>query len=89
MIKDQLTFSEHEASASRLCCFALYNIRKIRPYLSEYVTLGQALAISRLDCNAHTGGPEGHIIQLFINLHWIPLVAHIQFKSLMLPSYLR
>src|SRR4029434_4738723 len=33
-----LTFTAHIASVSRSCRFALYNIRKIRPYLTQYAT---------------------------------------------------
>ena len=43
------------ASVSRSCRFALFNIRKIRPYLTQYATqlLVQTLVSSRLDyCNA-------------------------------------
>ena len=46
VIDDQLNFT---------CRFALYNIRRIRPFLSEHATqlLVQALVLSRLDyCNA-------------------------------------
>src|SRR4029434_1067634 len=46
---------DHIASVSRSCRFALYNIRKIRPYLTQYATqlLVQTLVSSRLDyCNA-------------------------------------
>ncbi len=35
MIDDQLTFSEHIAKSARSCRFALFNIKKIRPFLSE------------------------------------------------------
>src|SRR4029434_4240253 len=45
----------HIASVSRSCRCALYNIRKIRPYLTQYATqlLVQTLVSSRLDyCNA-------------------------------------
>ncbi len=52
---DQLTFKEHIAKAARSCRFALHNIRKIRPFLTEHAAqlLVQALVISRLDyCNA-------------------------------------
>src|SRR4029434_1674481 len=55
IIDDQLTFTAHIASVSRSCCFALYNVRKIRPYLTQYATqrLVQTLVNSRLDyCNA-------------------------------------
>src|SRR4029434_11077133 len=55
IIDDQLTFAAHIASVSRSCCFALYNVRKIRPYLTQSSTqlLVQTLVSSRLDyCNA-------------------------------------
>ncbi len=44
---------------ARSCRFALYNIKKIRPFLSEHTTqlLVQALVLSRLDyCNALLAG---------------------------------
>src|SRR4029434_8772454 len=49
IIDDQLTFTAHIASVSRSCRFALYNIRKIRPYLTQYATqlLVQTLVSSR------------------------------------------
>ena len=45
MIDDQLTFKAHVASVARSCRFVLYNIRKIRPLLSEHAArlLVQAL----------------------------------------------
>ncbi|KAI2649345.1 hypothetical protein H4Q32_020599 [Labeo rohita] len=52
---DQLTFKDHIAKTARSCRFALHNIRKIRPFLTEQAIqlLVQALVISRLDyCNA-------------------------------------
>ncbi len=55
MIDDQLTFSDHIAKTIRLCRFALFKIKKIRPFLSEHASqlLVQALVLSRLDyCNA-------------------------------------
>ncbi|KAL2089307.1 hypothetical protein ACEWY4_013995 [Coilia grayii] len=57
MIDDRLSFSDHIASVARLCHYAPYNIRKIRPYLTQYAAqlllLVQAMVISRLDyCNA-------------------------------------
>ncbi|XP_051739780.1 calcium and integrin-binding family member 2 isoform X1 [Ctenopharyngodon idella] len=55
----QLTFKDHIAKTTRSCRFALYNIRKIRPFLTEHATqlLVQALVISRLDyCNALLAG---------------------------------
>ncbi len=59
MIDDQLTFSDHTAKTARSCRFALFNIKKIRPFLSEHASqlLVQALVLSRLDyCNALLAG---------------------------------
>lgn len=51
MIDDQLTFKVNVASIAQSCRFPLYNIRKIRPYLSEHAAqlLVQALIISFID----------------------------------------
>src|SRR4029434_11222491 len=38
IIDDQLTFTAHDASVSRSYRYALFNIRKIRPYLTQYTT---------------------------------------------------
>ncbi len=50
VIDDQLTFSDHIAKTARSCRFALFNIKKIRPFLSEHASqlLVQALVPSRL-----------------------------------------
>src|SRR4029434_7322857 len=68
IIDDQLTFTAHIASVSRSCRFALYNIRKMRPYLTQCDTqlLWQTLVNSRLDyCNALlTGLPACVVKQL-------------------------
>ncbi len=59
MIDDQLTFSDHIAKIAWSCTFALFNIKKIRPFLSENVSqlIVQALVLSRLDyCNALFAG---------------------------------
>ncbi len=59
MIDDQLTFSDCIAKTARSCRFALFNIKKIRPFLSEHASqlLIQALVLSRLDyCNALLAG---------------------------------
>ncbi len=59
MIDDQLTFSDHIAKTTQSCRFALFNIKKIRPFLSEHASqlLVQALVLSRLDyCNALLAG---------------------------------
>ncbi len=56
---EQLTFKDHIAKTARSCRFALHNIRKIRPFLTEHAAqlLVQALVISRLDyCNALLAG---------------------------------
>ncbi len=103
-------FSDHITKTARSCRFALYNIKKIRPFLSEHATqlLVQALVLSRLDyCNALLAGLPAssikhlqliqnaaarlifnepkttHVTFLFINLHWLPIAAHIKFKALM------
>jgi len=47
---DQLYFTYHISRAAWSCRFALYNIRRIRPFLSEHDT--QLLVLSRLNyCN--------------------------------------
>ncbi len=59
VIDDQLNFSDHITKIARSCRFALYNFKKIRPFLSEHATqlLVQALVLSRLDyCNALLAG---------------------------------
>ncbi len=64
---DQLTFKEHIAKTARSCRFALHNIRKIRPFLTEHAAqlLVQALVISRLDyCNALLAGLPSNTIKL-------------------------
>ncbi len=59
VINDQLSFTDHIATTARSYRFALYNIRKIRPSLSEQAAqlLVQALVLSKLDyCNALLAG---------------------------------
>ncbi len=59
VVIDKLTVSDHIAKTARSCRFALYNIKKIRPFLSEHATqlLVQALVLSRLDyCNSLLAG---------------------------------
>ncbi len=111
ILDDQLIFKEHIAKTARSCRFALHNIRKIRPFLTEHAAqlLIQALVISRLDyCNALLAGlpsntikplqmiqnavarlvfnepKRAHVTPLFVSLHWLPVAARIQFKTLML-----
>ncbi len=54
---DQMTFKEHIAKTARSCRFALHNIRKIRPFLTEHAAqlLVQALVISRLGLQCSSG----------------------------------
>ncbi len=59
VIDDKLNFTDHITKTAWSCRFALYNIKKIRPFLSEHATqlLVQALVLSRLDyCDALLAG---------------------------------
>ncbi len=59
VIDDKLNFTDHITKTARSCRFALYHIKKIRPFLSEHATqlLVQVLVQSRLDyCNALLAG---------------------------------
>ncbi len=59
-------FQDHIAKTARSCRFALHNIRKIRPFLTQHAAqlLVQALVISRLDyCNAILAGLPSCTIQ--------------------------
>src|SRR4029434_7147498 len=72
IIDDQLTFTAHIASVSRSCRFALYNIRKFRPYLTQYATqlLVQTLVNSRLDyCNALLTGLPACVVKRWFSSH--------------------
>ncbi len=63
---DQLTFKDHMAKTALFCRFALHNIRKTRPFLTEHAAqlLVQALVISRLDyCNALLAGLPSNTIK--------------------------
>ncbi len=63
---NQLTFKEHIAKTAWSCRFALHNIRKIRPFLTEHAAqlLVQALVISRLDyCYALLAGLPSNTIK--------------------------
>ena len=57
VLDDQLDFKEQVAATSRSCRFLLYNIRRIRSYLTTHSTqlLVQAIVISRLDYCCHVG----------------------------------
>src|SRR4029434_2910924 len=66
IIDDQLTFTAHIGSVSSSCRFALYNIRKIRPYLTQYATQlpVQTLVSSHLDyCNALLTGLTACVVK--------------------------
>ncbi len=59
VIDDKLNFTDHITKTAWSCRFALYNIKKIRPFFSEHAAqlLVQALVLSRLDnCNALLAG---------------------------------
>ncbi|KAI4897478.1 hypothetical protein NFI96_008600 [Prochilodus magdalenae] len=59
ILDGQLSFSAHIANLTRSCRFLLYNIQRIRPFLSQEATqlLVQSLVISRLDyCNSLLAG---------------------------------
>ncbi|KAI4887044.1 hypothetical protein NFI96_003211 [Prochilodus magdalenae] len=111
ILDGQLSFSAHIANLTRSCRFLLYNIRRIRPFLSQEATqlLVQSLVISRLYyCNSLLAGlplrairplqlvqnaaarlifnlPKfTHVTALLRSLHWLPVVACIRFKTLML-----
>ncbi len=80
MIDDQLTFSDHIAKTTRSSRFALFNIKKIRPFLSEHASqlLVQALVLSRLDYfNALLEGPPASSITVTIQTFTIKNVAAI------------
>ncbi len=65
-IDDKLDFTDHITKTARSCRFALYNIKKIRPFLSEHATqlLVQALVLSRLDyCTALLAGLPANSIK--------------------------
>ena len=61
----QLTFSEHVASVARLCCYALFNIRKIMSVLIQQATqlLVQTMVIICLHyCKALLTGLRARVI---------------------------
>ncbi len=70
---EQLTFKDHIAKTARSCKFALHNIRKIRPFLTEHAAqlLVQALVISRLDyCNSIFAGLPSSTNSGTTDLQW-------------------
>ncbi len=67
MIDYKLSFSDHIAKTAWSCRFALYNIRKIRPFLSEHATQlrVQSHVLSRFEyCNGLLAGLPSNSIKL-------------------------
>ena len=61
MIDNRLSLSGNIAAVTRACSFFLYNIWRIRPFLTTYSTqlLVQAMVLSRLDnCNSAGWPPD-------------------------------
>ncbi len=109
VIDDSLNFSDHITKTAWSCRFALYNIKKIRPFLSEHATHNSLFRLLFCPdyCNALLADLSAssikplqliqnaaarlifnepkrtHVTPLFINLHWLPIVARIKFKALM------
>jgi len=110
---DQLSCNANITSVAGSCRIALYNIRKIRPFLTRGTAqiLVQALVITRLDyCNSLLAGLPNNLnnqaltthpersstprVQptkilpcnspLFRDLHWLPVIARVRFKTLVL-----
>ncbi len=88
VIDDKLNFLDHITKTARSSRFALYNIKMIRPFLSEHATqlLVQALVLSKLDyCNALLVGlPDSSIkpLQLIQNaaarlIFNVPKIMHV------------
>ncbi len=107
---DQLTFKEHIVKTARSCRFALHNIRKIRPFLTEHACTTSCpgpchFQAGLLQCSSgwtsikhnqnstndseYSGtsstSPKEPMLRLSLcSLHWLPVAARIQFKTLML-----
>ncbi|KAG5858110.1 hypothetical protein ANANG_G00026610, partial [Anguilla anguilla] len=111
VMDNRLSLSQNITALSRTCRFFLYNIRRIRPFLTTYATqlLVQAMVLSRLDyCNSLLAGlpassirpllliqnaaarlvynlpRHSHVTPLLTDLHWLPVMARIKFKTLVL-----
>ncbi|XP_064157802.1 uncharacterized protein LOC135235844 [Anguilla rostrata] len=111
VMNNRLSLSQNIMAVSRTCRFFLYNIRRIRPFLTTYATqlLVQAMVLSRLDYyNSLLAGlpasairplqliqnaaarlvynlpRHSHVTPLLTDLHWLPVMAHIKFKTLVL-----
>ena len=106
---NRLSLSENITAETRTCSFCLYNIRRIRPFLTTYSTqlLVQAMVLSHLGyCNSLLAGLPAsairplqliqnaaahlifnvprytHTTPLLTDLHWLPVMARIKFKTL-------
>ena len=111
VLDSQLSFKAHITAVTRSCRFTLYNIRRIRPFLTQESAqlLIQTSVMSKLDyCNSLlTGLPAcalkplqmiqnaaarlvfnqpkfSHVTPLLRCLHWLPVIARTEYKTLML-----
>ena len=111
VMDNRLSLSKNITVVTWACRFFLYNIRRIRPFLTTYFTqlFVQAMVLSRLDyCNSLLAGLPAsairplqliqnaaarlffnvprytHVTPLLTDLHWLPVIAHIKFKTLVL-----
>lgn len=67
MIDNQPAFFYHVASVSRSSCLVIFDIRRIRPFVTQHATqlLVQAMVITRITyCSVLTGAPM-HVVKLF------------------------
>ena len=84
----QLCCTANITAVARSCRFALYNIRRIRPFLTREAAqlLVQELVIFRLDyCNSLLAGLPASAIKPLLNLpKFSHLVARIRFKVMVL-----
>ena len=108
---NRLSLSENITAVTRTCRFFLYNIQRIRPFLTTYSNqlLVQAMVLSHLAyCNSLLAGLPAsairplqliqnaaarlvinvprhtHTTPLLTDLHWLPVIARIKFKTLVL-----
>ncbi len=100
ILDDKLTFKEHIAKTARSCRFALHNTRKSRPFLIQILVQPlviprldycSALLAGPLQMIQNAVAwlvfnklKRVQVTPLFISLHWLPVPAHIKFKTLML-----
>ncbi|KAK0145318.1 hypothetical protein N1851_015793 [Merluccius polli] len=88
VLDNQLCCTADITAVARSCRFDLYNIHRIRPFLTREAAqlLVQALVVSHLEyCNSLLAGlPLSHVTPLFRDLHWLPVAAHIRFKTMLM-----